>query len=208
MRFRLPRKAPLVAIVSLAIAVASTGCTEPESIRVVDEPKPARPVAPSLPPEQQKFRTLVAMIPHNAGEGAEAFGQWWFFKFSGPVDVVIANEPAFLALVQSAQLSRGETPLIWDIPPGWVSGEKVEGRYATLKLKDGPAEITVNTAGGSVLSNVNRWRTQLGLEDVSASALESVTSVRSVNNRVVVFVDLTGPKAPPTGPAGPMMKKP
>lgn len=197
-----------VAVVS-AISFAMVGCAEPESIRSVDEPKPTRPLPPELPAEQKKFRTLAAMLPQNAGHGADAYGQWWFFKFSGPVEVVSANEPAFHALVQSAQLSQGESPLIWDNPPGWVSGDKVEGRYATLKLggNNSSTEITVNSAGGSVLMNVNRWRAQLGLEEVSASALESVIAVRSVNQRVVVFVDVTGPKAPPTGPAGPMLKK-
>ena len=211
MSFRFSTVAPLLIVIAVMFPFAVTGCSEAEGIRTFDEPKPARPVPPQLPADQKKFRTIAAMIPQNAGEaGPDAYGQWWFFKLSGPVDVVTANEPAFRALVQSAQFTVGENPLIWDNPPGWVTGDKREFLYASLKLgtKESPTEITVTKASGSVLMNVNRWRTQLGLDDVSASALDSVTSVRNVNNRIVVFVDVSGPKAPPPpGAAGPMMKK-
>jgi hypothetical protein len=184
------------------------GCTEPEVIRVVDEPKPSPAAAPDVPADQKKFRTLAAMIPENSGPAGNEMGQWWFFKFTGPADVVEKHRPAFDALVASVTLTGDRhDPITWVVPQGWVQVDegKSQFTYAKLKVgdKDSPVEVTVSKAGGATLMNVNRWRKQLGLDEVTGLQLESATTLREVNGRLVVLTDMAGPKEPPKG--GPMM---
>lgn len=190
---------------------ALAGCYESAAIRTTDEPKPSHTPVPDVPADQKKFRTLAAMVPENGGSAGNEMGQWWFFKFSGPAGLVEKHKPAFDALIASVRLTGDKNdPVAWALPPGWVKAEdddkKGMGRFATLKHgdKDSPAEITVSKAGGSTLMNVNRWRNQLGLDEVSGLQLESATTLREVNGRLVVLTDMAGPKEPPKT-AGPMM---
>ena len=67
------------------------------------------------------------------------------------------------------------TGLRWTLPKGW--NEKREGgmRYATLTPPvtgriDGSVVVLPGPAGGE-LSNVNRWRSQIGLEPIDEAAL-------------------------------------
>lgn len=69
----------------------------------------------------------------------------------------------------------GQGALKWTLPKGWTEGEAGGMRYATLKPSvPGKVEATVvvlpGPAGGE-LSNVNRWRGQIGLGPLDEKAL-------------------------------------
>lgn len=85
----------------------------------------------------------------------------------------VAGDPVELA-------EPGDHAWPWRVPTGWrFDPEPREMRLATYLAPDdaGEVEIAVTRFPGRVggdLANVNRWRTQMGLDAVSAGELESV----------------------------------
>ena len=132
-------------------------------------------------------------------------GGSWFFKLMGPGEPVGKLEKAFDAFLSSIEFTgKDDKPVTWVLPPGWREGPK-KGRYATILPDPGDDEIelTVTTAGGNLLDNVNRWRSQLGLEKVNADALDTFCrEVTTTQGKKLMRVDLTGmaPKGPPLPP--------
>lgn len=66
---------------------------------------------------------------------------------------------------------------IWDVPVGWEPGPAQAMRLATYKIPVGKGfvELAVSELpgpAGGLLSNVNRWRGQLGLGPLDDSGLE------------------------------------
>jgi hypothetical protein len=95
--------------------------------------------------------------------------------------------------------------LTWTVPEGWREVPGSGMRYATL-LVDGSEnapEVRVTPLGLAArdpLANVNRWREQIALAPIDATALQSVMRTVDANGRPVHWVDMTGP-ATDTQPA-------
>lgn len=88
----------------------------------------------------------------------------------------------------------------WDLPQGWrVEPNRSAMRFATLSAGagDDAIEIAITKLGGAaggVGPNINRWRTQLGLEPISdADAAASATEIKA-RETSGWMVDLTGPR--------------
>jgi hypothetical protein len=95
----------------------------------------------------------------------------WFFKLTGPADAVEPQMNSFMSFLKSIRFSDKNPN--WSLPEGWKEKPGSEMRFATIQIAtDGkPLELSViplPTAEGSLndylLSNVNRWRGQLGLD--------------------------------------------
>jgi hypothetical protein len=87
----------------------------------------------------------------------------------------------------------------WDLPEGWQRKSGGGGiRFATLTAGEGENAIEVSiimltgTAGG-VGPNINRWRTQVGLDEVSDSEATSSATAIKARGTNGFLVDLTGP---------------
>lgn len=187
-----------------AVIVAIAGCSEPEAVRIHDEPVPSSASAPSIPGEQRKFRTLAAMIPVDFG-GQDSAG-WWFLKMSGAAAVIDKNEADFDKLLGTvrAAVEGGEPTITWDLPQGWKredgGGSAFALRFATLKAPGGDAEIAVSLARGSIVGNLQRWWGQLWGEERSAEitpvSMESYAKRQVVKERLIYRVDMAGPNDP------------
>lgn len=197
-----------------AAILAIAGCGEPDAIRVQDEPVPKGPAVPPIPADQKQFRTLAAMVPADGKENSKDMGpHWWFFKLSGPIAVVNKYEADFNKLIESVRSGPDpEDPIAWALPAGWKREAGGAMQFANLKAPGGDAEVTVSQAGGTVSSNAQRWWTQLwGQErvaDGTSPNVDDFTHQRMVNGRIIITVDMAGPKDPkakaPNG-GGPMM---
>ncbi len=180
-------------------------------------------------------RMLAAIFPQ--GE------KTWFFKLNGPDEAVAKQEDLFNALIESVRFTDELPQPSWDLPEGWQQQGASGMRFATIEIEDGDQmlEVTViplQTMGEIdeyVLSNVNRWRDQLGLAPVAAikagdndDASTSVRQFKGTDSTLVTLVNLVGrgkgsdvlsagfdmarhpPIAgqPPVAPAGPPDKNP
>jgi hypothetical protein len=84
-------------------------------------------------------------------------------------------------------------PLAWSAPKGWVELAPTQMRIVNFKVGDeGECYLTIlGGDGGGISGNVNRWRGQLGLGDLSDSEVEALPKM-SVLGREASIVDLRG----------------
>lgn len=137
----------------------------------------------------------------------------WFFKVMGPTDDVLKQALPFTQVIQSLQFSENGTPR-YQVPEGWLVSNGPPPRYQTLAVPDTtpPLEVTVSSlpVTGTDLSkylfaNINRWRQQLGLEEMPEEKWQEEAMARGEliisprSSRLVALVNLTGTTAM-TGP--------
>lgn len=138
----------------------------------------------------------------------------WFFKLTGPADEVLQQIVPFSQIVKSLRFNDEGSPQ-YELPEGWTASNGPPPRYQTLKIAPGemPLEVTVSSLpgperdfGGYLLSNLNRWREQLGLEPYSSDDwLEKSRSsgelmVAPSGNRLLAMINLAG-EMPGKGPS-------
>ena len=99
-----------------------------------------------------------------------------------------------------AQIERSSAPvpgISFHTPPNWKLQPPAPTRKASflVEAEDGAkVDISVTSfsdASGGLLANVNRWRGQLGLEEIDAGLLEQTIERRTLAGRDFVIVDLT-----------------
>ncbi len=104
----------------------------------------------------------------------------WYFKFSAPVSVLRKSEGLFMEFLRSVRIpssqksapvsnSSGGGKIHVTAPDGWTSSEGSSMRVASFSIA-GPDGATADVSvvplpgdAGSILDNVNRWRSQLQL---------------------------------------------
>ena len=86
----------------------------------------------------------------------------------------------------------------WDTPPGWEKQPPKPMRIGSFLAKDkdgGTADISVSFFGGDaggVLANVNRWRKQVSLAEVTKNDLDSLTTAVDVEGGKAMLFDMSG----------------
>jgi hypothetical protein len=174
----------------MTLLVVFLGCREPDQIRSYPIPKETRPTVVAKDSGPATDRMLAAILP--AGERA------WFFKVVGPIASIDKHADAindFFGKLTIADDGRAK----WTLPDGWQEQPGNEMRLATLVIpSDGkPLEMTVNAlpwrgTEADIVSNVNRWRGQLKLGDISAKELPEFTREVKMGDRTLTLVDLRG----------------
>ena len=83
----------------------------------------------------------------------------------------------------------------WDKPAHWTEGPAKPMRVATFAAGDAEVVISKFAADrfGGMLENINRWRTQVGLEPIDDAAKEESESIKVGDIEGKVF-DFTGPE--------------
>lgn len=167
------------------------GCGDNEQIRryqVPHEPPKPSMAAQQPPAAVAPQRSLAAIVPHD--------GQAWFFKALGPAGQIQTIASDFERLLKSVSFSDGKPQ--WSLPVAWTQSAGNQFRYATLKA--GPIDVAVSSLplppGGDfnqyLLANVNRWRGQISLPDVTASELASVTREVALTDGTATLYDSGG----------------
>lgn len=92
----------------------------------------------------------------------------------------------------------------WTVPDGWRESKGSSISLAAFAVVEGDksVETTVTPAGGDVLTNINRWRGQLGLPDWSAEELVQQSKSVSVDGSPGTLVALVGKDSKTGQPSG------
>ncbi|MCY2993826.1 MAG: hypothetical protein NTY19_39015 [Planctomycetota bacterium] len=123
----------------------------------------------------------------------------WLFKLAGPKEAISPQADAFRGLLRSLQFADGKPQ--WKLPEGWRAGSGSIFRFATLEIDSAgqKLELTVipedkpsTDETAYLLSNVNRWRGQLGLPKIAEGQLAKETEQLQLEGSVVTLVDLIG----------------
>lgn len=94
-------------------------------------------------------------------------------------------------------------PYDYDLPEGWTDRPGSGMRLTTVTIKEGETSIDgslvqLGPAAGDLLSNVNRWRGQVGLNNISYEELSTVTKKVESSLGETHLVKLTNPEKPDT----------
>lgn len=91
-------------------------------------------------------------------------------------------------------------PITYEAPKGWTA--VAAGSFALAKFevgtKDSKAVVSIsglNGDGGGLAPNLNRWRTQIGLEALGEDAVVKATQAIKVDGNAGHLFDQTGPDA-------------
>jgi hypothetical protein len=154
-------------------------------------------------------RIVAAMV--NAG------GSTLFFKMRGNADLAEAQKGDFIkwvAAVCDAQNQTGPPQMAaaaappdsgaprihWSAPQGWTEVPPSSMRYASFSApveEGGKVDISIVTfpgEGGSDADNINRWRGQMGLPPVDASAVASQVAPLKTADTTFSTTDIAGDK--------------
>lgn len=89
----------------------------------------------------------------------------------------------------------GQSPLVYDVPEGWEDLPRAQFRDINLRLKrDNSAEMVLTflaSDGGGLVPNIDRWRSQVGLEPMSTADVQALTT-RKVFGDDATYVELFG----------------
>lgn len=190
----------------LACCLTVYGCNKPDQIRTYSVPKPhvvyeANHVARAggAPPKRQAAAatpvpqtTLGLVAIHN--EDA------WFFKLMGPDAAVASVRDNVRQFMKSIGFDSKSGEPTWKLPENWSRKPGGQFRFATLELKTDsvPLELSVSRfplRGDEetyMLSNVNRWRGQLGLRSLTPDQLSDSLELFELDGLAANFVEITG----------------
>jgi hypothetical protein len=129
---------------------------------------------------------LAAQLPLAA--------ETWFFKLTGSMAAVAAQRENFMGLLQSVEITAGSgdmhehdaappVPTVaapkLEVPEGWEESEGSSMRLASFRIVgDGGHEADVSVVslkddGGGLEANLNLWRTQMQLRDLTMDELKA-----------------------------------
>ena len=131
----------------------------------------------------------------------------WFYRFSGDAEVVTAQKPVFLTFLKSVRLKEvaaaapeagaDTSGFKWEVPKGWkalAAGQMQVAKFVVPERGAAKAEVSVSIfpgETGTMLANVNRWRRQIGLGDVSQAELPTVATPLDAKLPGAMLVDVT-----------------
>jgi hypothetical protein len=156
---------------------------------------PSQAAAEAPPTGEPTDRTLAAILPITP--------QGWFFKLTGPIAAVAAQEAAFTDFLKTVKFA-GDKPE-WTLPTDWQAQPGNQFRYATLVIpsEGKPLELTVSALPNSgdnnqeyLLVNINRWRGQLKLPPITAEQLPAESTTVDIGGTPATVVNLAGHAAP------------
>lgn len=191
------------ALLFSASVVVASGCKQDDTITSYHVSKEHPAVTSERDTGQSQDRMLAAMIPH--GE------KTWFFKVTGPADALASQVESFKKLVGSVHFAAAGTPPEWTLPADWQERPASGMRFATIVIggEDKPLEISViplpsppQDPAGYALSNINRWRGQLGLPPIATTQLSKETEQLKLDGATATLVNLKGHSAGQQGMMG------
>lgn len=165
-------------VVSTFLAVVAIGCGNKE----------VAPVHPLKAPATNQVSALPPGHPPIGGGGATELPP-------GHPNIDMASQGLPPGSVAETAAPKWTVPADWK--PGRVSTMR-KGSFAVSNA-DGSVDIAVTAFPGDVggfLSNVNRWRSQIGLPPARPDEVEKATSSIEVNGLKSIVVDMATDKAP------------
>ena len=102
----------------------------------------------------------------------------FFVKLTGPKLTVDSEADNFNSFCDSIKIGQGNPPFSWVKPSSWKEESQSSMRVANFSF--GPNSLgqcyftVLPGGGGGLLANVNRWRKQMGLTELSSSEVDEL----------------------------------
>lgn len=121
----------------------------------------------------------------------------WFFRLSGPVELVKANEPVFEEFVKSVRFD-GENDPTWTAPKDWKKDPQGKDRFAGYRIDAKPKELEVAVTRFpadkfKMMENMHRWQKQVNVPLTEThDELEGLVKREKIAGQEVAWVQLQG----------------
>ena len=156
---------------------------------------------PPIGPEQLSKATLKQDIGDISVWLVNIEGQLGGEGMGGRPAAAAAARPPGQPPKQSGDAPTGKSPSLpplpfeFTTPEGWSRKSAGPMRLAEFEVRNGAQRVTisVSTAGGDMLANVNRWRGQIGLQPLMAAELPDSLRKIKVGNLKGDYAELVGP---------------
>jgi hypothetical protein len=179
-------------VLSCCATITQISCSKTDEIRHYRVPSQVESHQPVEP--HARRRLLGAIIPHG--------DHTWFFKVTGSPELLAKELETFRSFVQSIRFETDDdSEPEWTLPNGWEQRPPSGMRFATLELGPPEArlELTVTplptppeSSTSYAMSNINRWRGQLGLATISSGSLANTVEEVTLEDTTAMLVDMVG----------------
>ncbi len=137
----------------------------------------------------------------------ELLKSFQFAPAEGQPGLPPSHPPIDRSVAAPAAATSSEGKPSWQVPSGWK--EVPGGQFLIAKFNiagDGGAQAALNVSmsggdGGGLAANVNRWRKQLGLSDLSDNELAKAAKTVETASGKATFVEMSGTDARSGQPA-------
>lgn len=185
--------------------LAAVGCGQVDEVRHYQAVALKQPEPPPVeqPPEVDGILAAIVVQPLGSPPAAAIDSDApteaaWFFKLSGPIAAVGAQEEAFQKFISSVRFVDGAPQ--YDPPADWQPQGKSSMRYETFEIRgEQPIELAVSTfpkleedETAFLLANINRWRGQLSLSPIGEEGLAGSTRQLPLTDGTATLVTLVG----------------
>ena len=119
----------------------------------------------------------------------------WFIKsfgYQSETREVVAGLDSLITTLKFEGENKDQ--LKWDAAPGWEIKKESGFLYASMSKANVKTRITLSSAQGSLLANVNRWNGQLGNGPITETDLVNLTTEREIGGYPATLVFLRGPQ--------------
>lgn len=194
-----------------AAVVFLAGCGADTNVSTYDVPKEPVPTAAGKPEKIDPpaagapARMLGVIVPVDATHSR-------FVKLVAAPGAIAAVEAEFRTFAKSLRVGAGkDNPLEYELPAGWRTVPLRQGQMRQATIQAGaPGKVVElslsNVFGGDVLANVNRWRKEVSLPELTEANLAGSVEALTLATGPATLVDLTGTAA--GGGMGGMMPPP
>jgi len=146
--------------------------------------------------DREALRLRVAFITRDK--------TMWFFRLTGPADLVKQNESAFEDLVKTVTFDDKKSPsLQFTEPKGWKAdpwqfSQMTNGHSAVIRLKAKPKELEIlvselSAKGFDIVDNMHRWQKKVNVPLVETfQEAQAMVKREDVNGLEINWVDMTG----------------
>jgi hypothetical protein len=181
-----------------------------ETVRIGNEEGELFDLTSQQPPNQElPQRILVAMLIKNNVN--------WFFRIAGTSNLIEQSKPDFIKYLSSIKItnasqSQGESAAISDVsmsnssldvkqelkvPDGWKPLQPAPMTLSRYEVSDGSNTAIISISrlegdGGGFLPNINRWRGQINLGNISEDEFNRTAQKIKFGNSTATLVDYTG----------------
>ncbi len=188
---------PLTSLSLCLLWLGLAGCREGAKIERTRVPKTVTSaVSGNSNANDQMF---VAMMRHA--------GKVWFFKAVGPAAQIKRLRPELQKFLQTVQFLPGHHGKpSWELPEDWVQKAGSGMRFATLEIGPAAAPLRLSVSSLSqttddwnqyLLSNLNRWRRQMGLGPLGNETLSDAVEVIPSGDQKIWFAVISGTAGDP-----------
>jgi hypothetical protein len=184
------RPAPVARrLLLLGTLAALCGCQKEEDVRHYTVPKEKAPPLMADAADRPLQRILGAIVPWGGD------GELWVFKVMGPDAAVKEYEAEFTAFIDSVTFKQGQKEPNYKTPENWRPSKGTRFSVAAFRLgaNEQAPELTITPTRGTVIDNLNRWRSQqLGLKPVDDTEFKQTTKEIKLGDATGVLVNLSG----------------